>query len=129
MFDFDGKYRCIDNSDEGTSLPKYSEMMITGAEKLGKLITHAPNYKRYFEDAGFADIVEERFQWPINTWLKGKYYKTLGLWYNKDMHEGLGGMTMAVFTRAHGMKEEVEEMVKEIRKDLDDKKIHAYVPL
>jgi hypothetical protein len=79
MFDFDGKYRCIDNSDEGTSLRKYSNMMITGAEKLGKVITHTPNYKRYFEEAGFADVVEERFQWPMNTWPKGKYYKTLGL--------------------------------------------------
>jgi uncharacterized protein YqgV (UPF0045/DUF77 family) len=39
-------------------------------------------------------------------------------------------MTMAVFTRPHGMKkEEVQEMVKEVRKDLDDKKIHAYLPL
>lgn len=39
-------------------------------------------------------------------------------------------MTMAVFTRAHGMKkEEVEEIVRRVRKDVDDKSIHAYVPL
>jgi Methyltransferase domain len=130
MFDFDAKYRCIDNSDEGTAFREYSELMITGAAKLGKVITHAPNYKRYFEEAGFVDVVEERFQWPFNTWPKGKYYKTLGLWYNKDMQEGLEGMTMAVFTRAHGMtKEEVQEKVGLVRKDLDDKRIHAYLPM
>ena len=75
------------------------------------------------------DIVEESFQWPFNTWPKGKYYKTLGLSYNKDMQEGIEGMTMAVFTMAYGMKEEVQEMIKLVRKDVDDKKIHAYLPM
>ncbi len=130
MLDFDAKYRCIDTSDEGTPLRKYSDIMITGAEKLGKVITHAPNYKRYFEEAGFVDVVEERFQWPFNTWPKGKYYKTLCMWYNKDMQEGMEGMTMAGFTRAHGMKkEEVQEMVRLVRSNIDDKKIHAYLPM
>jgi hypothetical protein len=130
MFDFDAKYRCIDDSDVGSSLREYSDMMISGAAKLGKVITHAPNYKRYFEEAGFMDIVEEKFQWPSNTWPKGKYHKTLGLWYNKDMQDGLEGMTMAVFTRAHGMKkEEVQEIVTQIKKDVNDKSIHVYVPM
>ncbi|KAN0120251.1 S-adenosyl-L-methionine-dependent methyltransferase [Hyaloscypha variabilis] len=130
MFDFDAKYRCIDDSDVGSSLREYSDMMISGAAKLGKVITHAPNYKRYFEEAGFMDIVEEKFQWPSNTWPKGKYHKTLGLWYNKDMQDGLEGMTMAVFTRAHGMKkEEVQEIVTQIKKDVNDKSIHVYVPI
>lgn len=130
MFDFDAKYKCLDDSDNGTSLRKYSEMMISGAAKLGKIITHAPNYKRYFEEAGFVDVVEERFQWPMNAWPKGKYYKTLGMWYNRDMHEGMEGMTMAVMTRAHGLtKEEVLEVVKQVRKDIDNKSIHAYLPL
>lgn len=63
MFDFDAKYRCIDDSDAGTTLREYSDIMISGAAKLGKVITYAPNYKRYFEEAGFVDVVEERFQW------------------------------------------------------------------
>lgn len=130
MFDFDANFRCIDASSDNTQLRKCSDMMMTGAEKLGKVITNAPKYKRFFEEAGFVDVVEERFQWPFNTWPKGKYYKTLGLWYNRDMQEGLEGMMMAVFTRAHGMKrEEVLEMLEGVRKDINDKNVHAYLPM
>jgi hypothetical protein len=130
MFDFDARFRCIDDSGAGTPLRKWSEMMVSGAEKLGKIITHAPNHKRYFQEAGFVDVVEERFQWPLNPWPKGKHYKTLGLWYNQDLHEGLEGITMAVFTRVYGMKkEEVQEIVKEVLRDVDDKNIHTYLAL
>jgi hypothetical protein len=130
MFDFDARFRCIDDSDQGTLLRKYSGMMISGAEKLGKVITHAPKYKRYFEEAGFTEVVEERFQWPFNTWPKGRYYKTLGMWYNRDMQEGLEGMTMATLTRAHGItKEEVLELIEGVRKELNDRNIHAYLPM
>jgi hypothetical protein len=130
MFEYDAKYRCIDDSDARSSLREYSDLMLSGAAKLGKVITHAPNYKRYFEEAGFVDVVEERFQWPMNTWPKGRYYKTLGLWYNRNMQEGLEGIAMAVFTKAHGMKkEEVEEIVRRVKKDVDDKSIHVYVPM
>ena len=46
------------------------------------------------------------------------------------MHEGLEGITMAVFTRVYGKKkEEVKEIVKEVLKDVDDKNIHAYLAL
>ena len=130
MLDFDAKYRCIDNSDEGTLMRKYSAMMISGAEKLGKIITNAPKYKGFFEEVGFEEVREVKFQWPFNTWPKGKHYKTLGMWYGQDMKEGLEGITMAVFTRAHGMKkEEVLEMLPGIRKEIDDKGIHAYLPM
>lgn len=130
MFDFDARYKTIDGSDAGSELRKYSNLMLEGAAKFGKDLTHAPRYKSYFEEAGFVDIVEETFQWPFNTWPKGKHYKTLGLWYNRDMHEGLEGMTMATFTRAHGMsKEEVLEVLEKVRKDMDDKSIHAYLPM
>jgi hypothetical protein len=130
MFDFDARFRCIDDSDTGTALRKWSDMMVNGAEKLGKIITHAPNYQRYFHEAGFVDVVEERLHWPLNPWPKGKYYKTLGLWYNQNLHEALEGITMAVFTRVYGMKkEEVQEIVTEVLRDIDNKNIHAYLAL
>jgi hypothetical protein len=115
MFDFDARFRCIDDSDAGTALRKWSDMMVSGAEK---------------QEAGFVDVVEERLQWPLNTWPKGKYYKTLGLWYNQDLHEAFEGLTMAVFTRVYGMKkEEVQEIVSEVLGDIDDKNIHSYLAL
>jgi hypothetical protein len=130
MFDFSARFESVDGSLEGTSLGKFGDMMIEGAGVFGKNLEHAPRYKEYFEAAGFVDIEERKFQWPFNPWPRGKYFKSLGMWFNQDMKEGLQGMAMATFTRGLKMsREEVEVFLVDVRKDLDDKKIHAYLPL
>lgn len=130
MFDFNARFSCIDNSDQGTFISRHKELMIDGAKKLGRDFTHAPKYRRYFEEAGFVDVVEEKFQWPFNTWPKGKYFKELGRWYNEDLNQGLEGITMATLTRAFGWsREEVGKFCKDIRKDFNDTNIHAYLPM
>jgi SAM-dependent methyltransferase len=130
MFDFSADIRCLDDSLAGTALEKFHGMMIQGVKSLGKDMTRAPKYKEYFRDAGFIDIVEKQFRWPTNDWPKGKYYKSVGLWYNRDLQEGLSGMAMAIFTRGLKMsKEEVDTFLEVVRKDIDDRMIHAYLPL
>ncbi len=130
MLDFDARFRAIDSSADNTELRRWSDLMIEGAMKLGRDFTHAPKYKRYFEEIGFEDVTEKTFEWPFNTWPKGDYYKSLGRWYNEDMHIGLEGMAMATLTRAYGWsKEQVVESVAKVRKDLDDRRIHAYLPM
>jgi SAM-dependent methyltransferase len=130
MFDFASRFGCIDESLSGTALENFAEMMIEGTRLLGKDVTHVIKYKDYMEAAGFVDIVEEKFQWPINTWPKGSYYKTLGLWYNQDLQEGLSGMAMAICTRGLKMsREQVELLLVNVRKDLKNTKIHAYLPM
>lgn len=130
MFDFTARFGCIDESLAGTALENFSEMMIEGTRRLGKDLTHATRYKDYMEAAGFVDIVEERFQWPINTWPKGTYYKTLGLWYNRDLLDGLSGIAMAICTRGLNMsREDVELLLVNVRNDLKDTRIHAYLPM
>jgi hypothetical protein len=42
-------------------------MMIEGARRLGKDLTHAPRYMSYIEAARFVNVVEKKFQWPFNT--------------------------------------------------------------
>ena len=70
------------------------------------------------------------FQWPINARPKGKYYKTLGLWYNKCMIESLLGIALATFTRELKMSgEEVELCLVDVSKGFGNKKIHAYLPM
>lgn len=119
--------RCIDDSLNGTALEKMVVMAVEGARMLGKDITHTPRYKSYMEVAGFVDVVEEHFQWPINTWPKGIYHKTLGTLFNKDLVEGLLGFSMAILTRAYNMTlEEVETFSVDVKDDLNNKAIHAY---
>lgn len=73
--------RAIDDTLKGTNLDYWSETTIKAAEKLGRSWRNSANYVRYFEEAGFVDVVEKHFQWPMNTWPKGERLKTLGSYW------------------------------------------------
>lgn len=81
-------------------------------------------------EVGFIDIVENRFKWPTNRWPKDERYKELGAWQNANMTNGLEGFTMAPLTRAYGWtKEEVTLFLVDVRKDLNNPRIHTYLPV
>lgn len=87
-------------------------------------------YKEYLEEAGFVDVVEKKYTWPVGTWAKGKREKMLGLWYREDLLSGLQGFTMALLTRALGMlTAEVEVLLAGVRDDIKSNKIHIYIPV
>jgi hypothetical protein len=57
----------------------------------------------------------------------GKYYKTIGALFNQDMQEGLSGIAMAICSRIYKMsKEEVDTLLVDVKKDFNNKSIHAY---
>lgn len=54
----------------------------------------------------------------------------LRAWCKEDVLEGMQGWSMAVLTRGLGMsKEGAELLLMEVRKDIDSKKLHVYVPM
>jgi len=122
--------RSIDNTLTGTALESWLELTMSAAVKLGRNWTCGAYYKQYMEDAGFVDVVERHFQWPMNTWPKGKHMKTLGIYWQADMLKGLEALSMAVLTRGAGLtKEQVLELTTEVTKNIFDRGIHAYLPV
>ncbi len=80
--------------------------------------------------AGFVDVVEIPFKWPMNRWPKEKRYKELGLWTQENFVMGLEAMSLALFTRGLGWSyEEVLVFVTRVRADMRDGSIHAYWPI
>ena len=122
--------RAIDDTLKGTSLDHWQTITIDSAAKLGTSWKHSGDYVRFFEEAGFVDVVENHFQWPMNTWPKGERMKMLGRYWQEDMLRGLESLSMAVLTRGAGFtKEKVLELTAEVRKDIVNKNIHAYLPV
>lgn len=122
--------RSIDDTIENTAINDWSNKTMAAAAKLGTSWENTVNYVIYFEEAGFTDITEKHFQWPSNTWAKGARMKTLGTYWQEDMLRGLEAMSLAVLTRAYGMtKDEIVAMLPDVRKDINDKGIHAYLPV
>ncbi|EPE30978.1 S-adenosyl-L-methionine-dependent methyltransferase [Glarea lozoyensis ATCC 20868] len=130
MQDLNLPIKALDNSLEGTTMQRISELLLSTVAKVGLDPTTTGRYKKMMEEVGFVDIKEVVIEWPIGTWAKGAYHKKLGRWFRRDMEVGTEGILMGLFTRVIGMtREEVLELVVELKREMRDPKIHAYQPL
>ncbi|KAJ3549849.1 hypothetical protein NM208_g283 [Fusarium decemcellulare] len=122
-------------SDDGTltkdhALFRWCDHLRDAAGKLGRPYEKTENLKRFMAEVGFTDIHETLFKWPINQWPKDKTFKELGAWHNENSTSFLEAATLAPLTRGLGWSaEEVRTFLTEVRKDLNNSKIHAYSPV
>ena len=80
------------------------------------------------QEAGFVDIVEKHYYWPVNTWPRGKREKLVGLWTQQNLLDGIHAMSMAILTRGLGWTPEaVEMLLMGVRNNLKNRRIHGYV--
>lgn len=71
-------------SDDGTlldssALTKWSNLAMEGTRKLGRPVDNAITFKDELEKAGFVNVVETRYKWPLNPWPKSPKFKQLGV--------------------------------------------------
>ncbi|KAF4472630.1 hypothetical protein FALBO_469 [Fusarium albosuccineum] len=122
-------------SDDGSltaehALSKWLTLIHGASVQLGRPYQDIDGLKSRMAEAGFTDIVETIFKWPMNTWPQDHKYKELGAWQKENMNLGLESFSMALLTRAHDWtKEQVDALLDEVRKDLINKRIHAYWPI
>ena len=56
--------------------------------------------------------------------------KTVGEWCKEDFLAGMQGWTMMVLTRGMGMtSQEVEDLLAEVKNEINSKKLHIYMPM
>jgi hypothetical protein len=105
-------------------------MVLEGARKLGMDWTKVGKYRQWMDAAGFVGIKELSWRWPTNAWPEHEHHKLLGQWTNEVIRMGLHGISIEVLTAGLGMRpKDVELLLKEVNKDLDNKSIHCYVPM
>lgn len=79
------------------------------------------------QEAGFVDVVEKKFKWPVGPWSSDPKLKELGRWNLLNWEEGMEGWAMALYTRQLGWSyEEVQSFLSQIRKALRDRKTHVW---
>ncbi|KAI9805716.1 MAG: hypothetical protein M1833_005209 [Piccolia ochrophora] len=123
--------QCDDDSlTEDHAVYKWSAGMVEGMEKAGQSIVIGPKYKGWLKDAGFQDVTEVIYKWPISPWPKAEKEKLLGEWERVNFLEGLPAFTLAIYTRLNGWtKEATEDLMTEVRKNINDKHVHGYFPI
>ena len=122
------KLHSVDESIKGTAFKRWNEMLVAGAEVLGRDWHCTPKYKQCFIDAGFEDVVEIRFPGQ-SVRGRDKDDKLTGLYWTANMLDGINGMSNIALRRGLGMSaEDMELLLVDVRRDLKDGKIHSYWP-
>lgn len=99
-------------SDDGTVneesfFTQWGKVAVEMGEKSGKSFTICFESKSRMEKAGFVDIVEKRYKWPMNTWpsplyrtngddggMSWKVLRELGRWNQLRMYYGVEGFML-----------------------------------
>ena len=119
--------RSDDGTLKGTSLDEWQTLIIGALKTMGRNLSDSVNWGSYMREAGFVDIVEKRYYWGTNPWVRGEKRKLQAAWCQQNLLDGLNAMSMALFTRVLGWSmERIEVLLAGVRNDLKDRKIHAY---
>lgn len=113
-----------------SALYKWNVYVVEASIKAQRPWTNVKNYPQYFRDAGFENVQEFKYLWP-NSWSKkGEYFKTLARYFQRDLNDGLEGLSMKLFTSFLGWSmEDVQSFLTAVRKDLQDPSINAYLQM
>ncbi|KAH4964841.1 hypothetical protein HBI82_025990 [Parastagonospora nodorum] len=106
----------------------FSDSVIDVGERLtGMTFKIVEQMAALLPQAGFVDVHEERFIWPIGAWPKDPHLKDLGRWGERNWSEGIEGWVMALYTRLLGWTyAEVQAFVKDFRSVIKNRGNHFY---
>lgn len=132
LSDFGLLVRSQDGTHENTEVLRWGELLCDASQKMGRPMELGVSgvLQRQMVGAGFADVTEDVFVWPTNTWPKDEQLKEIGCWNLRNCLDGVQGFSLALLTRGLGWtKEEVDVLVAKVAADLQDRSIHAYFPM
>ncbi len=82
-----------------------SRLAVESTERFGKKIAITPLLKQMITDAGFVDVVEKKYKWPIGEWPVDQRLKDIGRWNAHHWIEGIDSWTMRLLTQQMGVSE------------------------
>jgi SAM-dependent methyltransferase len=119
-------------SDDGSVTETNSVMGEWGSvgrqvfEKMGKEIMVLEKMGGWIAEAGFEDVNERQYKWPIGPWAKDAKLKEIGLWTRAHLDAGLEGWSLRGLTGLLGWtREEVLAYCAGMRRDMEDPKLHG----
>ncbi|KAM4064967.1 hypothetical protein HRG_004685 [Hirsutella rhossiliensis] len=83
-----------------------------------------------YEQAGFVDIHQRIFKIPTNGWPKDERLKELGRAWESNFLQGMSGFSLQLLNKTYNRTpEEIEVSLVEIRREICNPRIHAYMPV
>ena len=80
-------------------------LAIEASERFGKQINIQPHLKDMIIQAGFEDVKEFAYKWPIGEWPQDPRLKDIGGWNARHWMEGLETWTLRLLTQYMGVSQ------------------------
>ncbi|KAK4986249.1 hypothetical protein LTR50_005428 [Elasticomyces elasticus] len=122
---------CDDDTIPANSqVMKFFEFLTDGCLKVGRDLHMCRKWQPVIADAGFVGLTEKVYKLPVGGWPKDRRMKEAGVFEMETLREGLPAIGMGFFTRVlKWTPEEVHVFFAGVRKELDDKGIHFWLPM
>ncbi|KAG8415120.1 hypothetical protein J3459_011152 [Metarhizium acridum] len=125
---------CNISCDDGTLDPngpivKWINDLMVAAEKLNRPVLLGPILKQAYERVGFVDVQQRVYKMLLNPWPKDRLLKQVGLLWGANILKGLSAFSYQLLH--HGFNRsatEIEVSLVDVRRDLNDTRIHSYMP-
>jgi len=119
-------------SEDGTVTPdhpfgRWGDLIFQAGDAIGKTYRTAYSTKKWMEDAGFINVVEKDYKFPVGRWPADTRMKELGMWFRAYFEDGMEGYAMALLTRVLKWEyAEAQVFFAHLRAAFKDKRVHAY---
>ncbi|CRG86025.1 hypothetical protein PISL3812_03028 [Talaromyces islandicus] len=120
--------RSDDNSiPSDSSLREWEKCCIQACSSIGQQLTAPEHLKEWMTEVGFVDVEERQFKLPMNSWPKNEELKLIGRYQNAQYLEALTPFALGLLVEVAGWsREEMEVFLINVRKDISNRRIHAY---
>lgn len=123
--DICGLFSDDDTYKVGGGYDTYNQALREGGIQAGRRLDIVEELKGKAIAAGFVNVKEMKYKWPIGTWPKDPHFKELGRWGIEVLDSGCEAYGLALFTRVMGMDEKsARALVNRARSDVKNGAIH-----
>lgn len=81
----------------------WGQTVVDCGNAFGKSFTIWKESKELMERAGFEDVVEVQYKWPMNGWSRDPKLKEIGRWNQLRLHDGVESFMLRLLTTAKGV--------------------------
>jgi len=101
----------VPKSDDGSIVPgdmwsQLATLAVESSERFGKPLQIADTMARRIAEAGFEEVTEKKFNWPVGPWSSDPKLREIGKWNQYHWEEGMEGWSLALLTRVMGVGSE-----------------------
>jgi len=128
--DFDATYYSQDGTlTEDHAISKWVRNAHDAELVTGRTMRPGRQLQQWMEQAGFQNIQVLKQPLPLGIWPKDKRLKAIGLLNHRQLSHGLLGMSLRMYIRLGWSREELEVLLVDVRKDLQNRKLHILFDL